>query len=246
MKKFLFLSALLLGACAADQSKSDIKGANPTEAARINTQLGIDYFRRGELDSALLKLKRAISEDPNLPLAHSSLALVYSRLGENEQAEKEYRKALSLEQQNPEARNNFGVFLCAQGKLAEADRYFLDAAQDPHYTTPEAAWTNAGVCLRKTDPDKAEKYFRNALAANREFPDALANMAWLTFQKDDWWRTRAFIQRFELVGQPTAEILWLGAQTERKLGAIAVAKSYEQKLRTEFPESEEAAKLPKP
>ena len=246
MKKFLFAAVLVVAGCGSDPSKSDIKGANPIEAARINTQLGIDYMRHGDLISAKEKLLRAIKEDPTLSLAHSSLAYVHSRLGENEDAEKEYRKALSLDQQNASARNNFGVFLCGQGKLAEAEHYFIDAAQDPHYGTPEAAWTNAGVCLRKTDADKAENYFRKALAANREFPDALANMAWIAFQKGDYWRTRAFIQRYELVGPATAETLWLAAQTERQLGDMPAARTYERKLRTDFPESEEASKLPKP
>lgn len=236
----LFCCTLLLAACGA---QSDIKGADLLEAARINTQLGIDYMRKGQMDMALDKLKRAVDQDPNLAIAHSSLAFVYSRHGENELAEKEYRKALSLDSENASVRNNFGVFLCGQGKIAEAERYFLEAAQDKRYATPEAAWTNAGVCLRKSDPDKAERYFRAALEINREFPDALSQMAWLSYQKHDYWRARAFVQRYELVGQTTPETLWIGALTERQLGDNAAADKYEKRLKTEFPESEEAAKL---
>ena len=36
--------------------------ADYTEAARINTQLGIDYMRKGETDRALSKLQRAVEQ----------------------------------------------------------------------------------------------------------------------------------------------------------------------------------------
>lgn len=243
MKHFaVALLTLMLAACAA---RSDISGANLHEAARINAQLGIDYFRKGELNLAIEKLQRAIDQNPNLVLAHSSLALVYSRRGDTKLAEKEYRIAAALEPNNADVQNNFGVFLCAQERIVEAERYFISAAQTPQYKTPQAAWTNAGVCLRKTQPERAESYFRKALELAPDFADALSNMAWLTFQKQDYWRTRAFLQRYELNSQATAETLWVGALTERKLGDAAAATRYERRLRSEFPASEEAANLPK-
>jgi type IV pilus assembly protein PilF len=238
----VFCVALCLSACGGN---SDVKSANLAEAARINTQLGIDYMRKGEMDLAEEKLKRAIEDDPGMAQAHSTLAYVYSRRGDSVLAEKEYRKALSLDSENPSARNNFGVFLCGQGKLDEAEGYFLGAAKDPHYTTPEAAWTNAGVCLRKADMDKAERYFRAALEINHDFPDALANMAWISCKKKDWWRASAFLQRYEQVGAATPESLWVGAQTTSNLGDKAAANKYIKRLKTEFPESDEAGQVSK-
>lgn len=246
----LLLLILLLGGCVT----TDDKGAqipkaqtNLAEAARLNTQMGIDYMRKGEDEIALQKLKRALDQEPKFALAHSTIAVLYARRGETELAEQHYRRALSLDAQNASARNNFGVFLCGQGKTAEAEKYFLLAAKDRSYATPEAAWTNAGVCARRVpDLDKAETYFREALKLNEKFSDALAQMAWLSFQKRDYWRTRAFLQRYEVVGRPTPETLWIGARTEAALGDTVAARGYEAKLRKEFPESDEARRLNRP
>ena len=68
-------------------------------------------------------------------------------------------------------------------------------------------------------------------------------MAWLCYQKKDFWRARAFLQRYELAGRPTAETLWIGLQTERALEDADATERYERRLKTEFPESDEAASL---
>lgn len=239
---WLLLLSLLLPACGG---RSDYRNVDLVEAARVNTSLGIDYMRKGQVEQAMEKLKRAVEQNPDYAPAHTALAFVYSRAGDPENAEKEYRKALTLDSGNPDTRNTYGVFLCGKGKVAEAERNFLEAAQDKKYKTPEAAWTNAGVCVRKTDLEKAERYFRQALERNREFPDALAQMGWLCYQKKDYWCARAFLQRYETFGRPTAETLWIGMQTERALGDDDAAERYERRLRTDFPESDEAANLRK-
>lgn len=242
MKRLLPI-VLLLAACAGDPA---LKGANLAEAARINTQLGIDYARRGELTIAQEKLERAVKEDPNYAMAHSTLAFVYGRLGQDDKAEKAYRRSLAISGNDPSLANNFGTFLCGIGKMSEAEQLFLAAAQNRVYPTPEAAWTNAGVCAKKTDAAKAERFFRSALDANREFPEALLQMALLSHEGKDDLRARAFLQRYELKGLASAEMLWLGYQTESALGDRTAAARYAARLRTEFPESAEAASLPRP
>lgn len=238
-----FAALLILLPLAACSVRSDIKGANLQEAARINTQMGVDYYSRGDNDLALEKLKRATEQDPKLVGAHASLALVYVALGNDKLAEKSYRKALSLDSDNGDVENNFGVFLCARNRASEAERYFVAAAQSKKYATPAAAWTNAGVCFRTLDPERSERYFRAALEINPAFPDALANMAWLMYQKRDYWRARAFLQRYELASKLNAEMLGIGLQIERELGDTAAIQRYERRLRSEFPQSEQAVKL---
>lgn len=249
MRRVLALSfiALLSAGCVT----TDLSGArlpasqgNLREAARLNTQLGVDYIRKGQFDAAQEKLERAISQDPNLATAFSSLALVYAQNSEFVKAETSYRKAIALDGNDPSVRNNFGVFLCGRGKIAEAEKYLLQAATDPRYGTPAAAWTNAGVCARRI-PDliKADRYFREALKIDPQFPDALANLAWLSLQKKDYLRTRAFLQRYEKVGPPTAEALSVGVQAEAALGDAAAARSYRTRLIKQFPESDESSRL---
>ncbi len=42
--------------------------------------------------------------------------------------------------------NNYGTYLCQRGKPDEAIKHFLAALDDPFYSTPSIALTNAGSC----------------------------------------------------------------------------------------------------
>ena len=239
------LAALLILMLASCVSDGDVPpGVDLKEAARINTQLGVDYMRKGQMDLAMTKLKRAVDQDPELALARNSLAFCYAKLGDTEKAEKEYRKALALDPESGNVRNNFGVFLCEQGQAVEARRLFMEAARNKNYATPEAAWTNAGVCARRQkDQDTAENDFREALKINPEFGDALSQMAQISYQHKDYLRARAFTQRYLVAGQSTPETLWIGLMTERKLGDLPAAHQYEKRLKLEYPDSDQAKTL---
>ena len=246
------LVAGLLAGCVTTEDVP-LPGSEPNldEAARLNTQLGIDYMRKGQLDLALEKLKKALDQDPNLATAHSSIAFVYARRGENKLAEEHYREALDENSDDPFTLNNFGVFLCGQGEVKDAEKYFLKAARSPDYATPEAAWTNAGVCLRReTRPAvraeqvaRVEQYFREALRLNPQFPDALVQMAQLTHESGDPLRARAFLQRYESVARATPQSLLIGARNERQLGDMQSARAYERRLKNEFPDAPETFQL---
>ncbi|GAC1622760.1 MAG: type IV pilus biogenesis/stability protein PilW [Nevskia sp.] len=240
------VAAVFSSACVTEQPSNarTQTPANLGEAAKINAQLGVDYARQGRFDVAEEKLRRAVEQDSNYAPAHTALAYVLAQRGDNAEAEREYRRSLALDASDPGTHNNFGVLLCAQGKTAEADREFKLALQDHVYETPEAAWTNAGICARKAgDPDRAEEDFRQALKLKPEFTDALSEIATLAYNRKDWLRTRAFVQRYERVAKPTPELLLIAANTERMLGDADAARQYEIKLLREFPESDQAIQL---
>lgn len=227
---------VLLVACVSDGDK-----ANLQEASHINTQLGIDYARNKQIKLAEEKLLRAIEQDSSNAAAHSALAFVYQQREEFDLAERHYRRALSLDPSDSGVRNNFGVFLCSRGKTGEGEGYLLDAARDRNHATPEVAWTNAGLCFKSKDAEKAEGYFREALRQNPTFPDALEQMAALVLQKQDYVRARAFVQRYEQTGKVSPQMLWLASQIEAALGDVQAARKYQIRLKREFPDSEEAA-----
>jgi len=231
------LLALLLCGCVTQG------GGDKIQASRINTQLGVDYARNGQLKMAEEKLQRALEQDPRNAPAHSALAFVYQQLGDAESAERHYRRSLSLNSDDSQVRNNFGVFLCGHGRAKEGEEYLQQAARDTRYATPEAAWTNAGVCFRSRDADKAEAYFREALRVNPAFPDALEQMVGLSVQKQDYLRARAFMQRYEQTGRSSPQALWYAAQAEGALGDWEAARKYQIRLKREFPASEEAAMM---
>jgi type IV pilus assembly protein PilF len=238
--------SLAASACVTEQPPNTRTQtpANLGEAAKINTQLGSGYARQGRFDVAEEKLRRAVDQDSSYPPAHTALAYVLAQRGENVEAEREYRRSLSLDGSDPNTHNNFGVLLCGLGKTGEADKEFMRALQDRGYATPEAAWTNAGVCARKAgDPERAENDFRQALKLNPEFPDALSEIATLAYNRKDWLLVRAFMQRYERVAKPAPELLLIAANTERALGDPDAAKQYEIKLLREFPESDQAFQL---
>jgi type IV pilus assembly protein PilF len=230
----------MLAACASNPAPETGPGANLDQAADLNTQLGVEYMRKGELNLAEEKLKRAIAENPRLALAHSALGILYSRRGRDAEAEDEFKEAISIDPSNSDGLNNYGSFLCSKGKVDRGEELFVKAAKNLNYAQPALAWTNAGVCVRANDPDKAEGYFREALKSNPNFPDALAHFASLCYQKNDYLRARAFLQRYEAAAQPTPNTLWLRAKTEAALGDDTTARMYEQRLKTQFPEAEVA------
>lgn len=217
---------------------------DPEEAAQVNLSLGIGYLRQGKWDLALEKLEKSVRQDPDLAEAYSALALVYDNLGEPAVAETNYRKAVRLAPDNSGVLNSYAVFLCRQGRDEAAEEYFIQAASNPRYTTPEAALTNAGVCVLQSEQTaKAETYFRNALAKNPRFPDALFQLCELAYQRDNLLQARAFLERYLAAAPPSPQILWLGIRIERGLGDQRAAEQYAAELKDKFPESNEMNQL---
>lgn len=219
----------------------------PKQAAYYNVRLGVAYMQQGRLDVALGKLRRALKQDPDLSAAHTAIARLYQRRGNTNRAEKHYRRALRLAPRDPKVQNAYGVFLCRNGRAADSEEHFLKAARDPDYTTAEAAYTNAGLCLLKEDKqNRAEADFRRALQVDPEYGEALWQLARLTFDRGDYLKTRAFLQRFmKQKRRSSAQVLWLAARTELKLGANDEAQKFVSRLVKRFPDSSEATRARK-
>lgn len=234
--------AVLLCACASTGQKGE--DTQRERAAKINVQLGVGYLRKGNLALAQAKLDRALEQAPRLAIAHWSYALLQMRLGESELAEKHFRKAISLDSQDSRARNNYGTFLCARGRIEEAERQFLEAIENPLYKQPASAYTNAGVCVLKIpDKKRAEQYFREALRKDPQYAPALVQMAQLAFDQQHYLQSRAFMQRYSEVGQHDAKTLWLSYRIEDQLHNGAAAKALAAQLKERFPHSKETAQL---
>ncbi|NII10939.1 type IV pilus biogenesis/stability protein PilW [Oleiagrimonas sp. C23AA] len=238
---------MLLAGCATTGSGGDglkSKDSNAENAARIHTELGQQYLQRGELKVALEKLKMALQFDDDYVPAHTVIAVLYARIGENAKAEQHYRRANQLEPKSGATNNNLGVFLCREGKVAESLPYFKQALADPFYQTPDAAWSNAGICERKLpDAVTAEKDFRKALSLNPHNADALYNLADMLLAQGKPFPASAFLQRFDALGRPTPASLALGYRIETRLGNAEDAQSYARRLKSKFPDSPQAQNL---
>ncbi len=238
----LLTAVMLLGACSSNKSRfAEQEKGDPAE---VNTQLAIEYMRKGMNEAAMEKFKKALKQNPHLQVAHTSIAILYERLGENDLAEKHYRKAYDINRKDSLTLNNYGQFLCREGKLKEADKMFIAAVKDPLYRFPETVYTNAGICAKKR-PDLmlADTYFRKALQLNPKYPPALREMARLSFERKKYLATRAYLQRLQEVAPLTPEFLWIGVRAEDALGNRNAVSSYALVLKNRYPEADETQAL---
>ena len=241
----LAMAWLLCQGCVTTVTSTTIAdNASDEDAAVANLNLGVAYLRDGRLEVALQRLDRALQQNPRLADAHSTIALVYDRLGEVDEAGDHYRRATQLEPDNPGAANSYAVFLCRNERWNDAERFFMRAARNPRYATPEAALTNAGICaLDSGDGARAEGYFREALGRSPNYPDALFNMTELAFGNANFLQARAFMQRYLEAAPDNPQMFWLCFQVERELENTAEAQRCATQLREQFPESGEMAQL---
>lgn len=236
-------AAALLGSCSSSpvrQEKS--RGDN---AADFNVQLGIAYLQQGNLPVAKEKLERAEKQNPRDPNVHNGLGLLYERLGRSADADAHYRTAVRLAPQNPDISNNYAIFLCQNGRADEGVRRFLDAARNPLYRTPEAAYTNAGVCQRNAKHlDEAEANLKRALQIRPNFAEAAFQLGDLQFERGRLNDARLQVEQYLASFDATADLLLLGVRTAHALGDRLAAEKYARRLRVEFPGSQQMRAIP--
>jgi len=96
---------------------------------------------------------------------------------------------------------------------------------------------NAGSCaLTVGQTARADRDLRNALALDPASPVALAGMAESEFRAGRYLQARAFSERRLAAAPATQAVLLLASQIEQKLGDMAAAARYVQRIRVEFPE----------
>ncbi len=230
---------LCLAACASTRSGGGADSA--ATAAAANLQLGSAYLQQGNLPIAKDKLERAVKQAPRDPQVHGLLAMLYQRLGDDKRAESEYRAALSLAPRDPGQLNNYAVFLCGVGRVDDGVSRFQQAARNRLYTTPWAAYTNAGVCLRGAKRDaEAEPLFVQALQVRPDYAEAAVQLADLRLNHDRAAESYRGISDFLKANPPSAELLLLGWRAARAQQDGVAAAQMAWRLQTDFPDSEQA------
>jgi len=242
----LMLTAFFINGCASQQEQ-DQDPYNQSDSRKLvesNTSLGLEYMNRGQYEVALGKLKKAIRVDPDYAPAQTVIAVLYERIGEQELAGKHYKKAYEVAPKDGDVNNNYGAYLCRTGHEDLAIEHFLKALDDPFYSTPAIALSNAGSCaLRSGNFTEADEYLRSALQIEPNLPDALMSMAKLSFEQGKYLTARAFLQRYETSANHVAETLLLAFRIEMASDNTRAANKYKLALESNFPESKEAAEV---
>jgi type IV pilus assembly protein PilF len=248
MLAFVFFGALMLIAVPSAWAQKSVPPATDSLAgsapkdihtrAKMHTELGSLYFQDGNLIVALEELTIAISINPNYAQAYSTRGLVLYYIKELESADKDFRKALELDNKDPEINNNYGWFLCQIGREKDSIAYFQRAIKNPLYQTPETAFLNAGTCYIKLgDLASAEEYIGKNLRFNRENPQALYQLAVISYKQGNYDAAKKRLQDVVQLSDPSAETLWLFIKVSRRLGESEPESSFTSQLRRKFPDS---------
>lgn len=237
---FFSVPMLFLMGCTAQTDLSP----KPKLAAKHNARLGAEYLRKGRIKLANEKLTKALDQDPKSANAHHYYALLQQSLKQTKKANTHFIKALKYAPKDPEIHNNYGSFLCNHKQFAKAEQHFLKATNDPLYTTPAYALTNAGVCAHDSGKlKKAQKYLNTALKKQVNFSPALYAIAKLAYDQRNYSRSQAFLFRYNEVAGKDAKSLALCKKIHVQLGDIKKADKCSANLLKLYPNSKEAISL---
>jgi type IV pilus assembly protein PilF len=247
MRQFVLVLLLLgLAGCATEPDElSDLDPQKAHASAKAHTELAAAYYERAQYKIALDELATAIRADSDYAPAYNMRGLVHMTLLENAEAEQDFRRSLEIDSANPDANINYGWFLCQRGREKDAIGHFMVAARDPLYQTPEKAYLNAGLCSKMAGHiQDAETYLQRALLMRPELPDALVQLAEVSFINGDYAGAKSYLLRFERTKTPfTAGNLLLAVRIERGLGDRRAQAAYAAQLSKDFPDSREAQLL---
>lgn len=237
------LIGITLTGCTSNPEREALE-ARKENVVLLNTQLAAAYLQRGQPEVAMENISKALALAPDDSQANNVMALLQWRFKEYDAAARHFKKALRKQPDNAEARNNYGAFLCERGEVDKAVKQFELALAERLYTRPAEANLNAGLCLmKKPAPVAAERYFREVLKLDPKRPEALYQMAKISYDSGKTYSARGFIQRFFQVADDTPASLLLAVRIEGTLRSKDAEASYALRLRGKFPDSPEAQEL---
>jgi type IV pilus assembly protein PilF len=246
--------ALLLAAlagCTSTTTKSESKAgdsvsvAPPTDDMSVGRRAGVRlelaslYFSRGQTNTALTEIDKAISIRPDYGSAFNLRGLIYASLGDAAQAEQSFQRALQIDSRDADAMQNYGWFLCQNQRYAEADVQFQRALIQPNYRGGAMTLRAMGNCQAR-DGRLADA--QRTLLRSYELEPASAatavNLAEVQYKLGEYERARFYIDRVnKAANQSNAQTLWLAARIENRLGNQSLVRGLGDQLRERYPQS---------
>lgn len=236
----MLLCMFFIVSCTTDPKFSNDK----RKLSERYVEMGVRYMQMGKLNIALERLEQAVDTDDDNVNAQNSLAVFYEGISNYGRAKDHFDEALSLDPESPMVLNNYGRFLCGRGDIDQGLVHLLKSANMALNERPWFAMTNVGICeFKRGNSQQAEAYYRRALIVNPSYEPALLNMAEISYDKSEFMKTRAFLERFLNYRDATPNALVLGFLAEQALGQDEKSEEYKTLLLSRFPLSDEAAKV---
>jgi type IV pilus assembly protein PilF len=253
-RPWLTLAALLglLAGCATvppaatDREPRTVSDqTDPERRARVRLELAGLYLARGQNNTALDEVKRAIIAKPDLAEAYSLRGLVYASMGEPALAEESFQRALQLSPRDGDAMHNFGWFLCQQKRFPDADAQFSAALVQAQYREGVRTLLAQGVCQARAGRwPEAERTLSRSYELDPSNPVTAYNLSEVLARRGEFDRARFYVGRINAVPElATAQSLWLAVRIERGLGNQQSVQDYGRKLLDRYPQSDEASKF---
>lgn len=238
MRILILVSILLVSGCATTGG-----GQLSQEAviqSRLLYQKALVAYRDRQLMEAFESVSSAIEKNPANARAWELFGLVNQRLGRLDTAEQAFERAIQLSPNDPAILNNYGSFLCDRKEWQAAQKQFSNAANNTANPQPEIAWTNAGLCARRSGNELlAKTLLEKAIQQDPGQPTALYQLALISLDQGKPVEANTWLQQYLNHAVHTPKTLLLGARIEYALNNSSGVESYKEKLRTAFPNSPE-------
>jgi tetratricopeptide (TPR) repeat protein len=190
---------------AAMPLPAEISAAPCAPAAGQALQEGIQHYRDGRLEAAVLALERAIGCQHDLAEAHYFLGLVHRKRGSHEDAADCLLLATTFRADYADAWFQLGAIELALGRPADAERSFGAAlAAEPGH--PGARAICAKLCEGREQFSAALAHWRAVVAAQPDHAVAYCNLGRLTLRDSlDDVRALHYVQRALTLAPQLAE-----------------------------------------
>jgi type IV pilus assembly protein PilF len=234
-----------LSGCVTEKAFPEPEVKPAAERAKIHADLAGNYLQRGQLDVAIEEADKALDLDKKNKSANYIMALIQIRLRKPEQSKQYFKRAIAEPDPLASAQHDYANMLCRDGQYKKAEELYRSLLGNVLYKAGARLLLNVGACFYKQEKYKeAENAIRQSLRINPNSPDALLQMAKITYRKGKSLATRGWYQRYFQIGAKGGpEILYIAYQTELALGDKDSSASYALKLRTRYPRSSQAKKL---
>ena len=133
--------------------------------------LGVDLYRKGQIDESIKEFKKAIQIKPEYKFSHFNMGVALFKKGKIETAIKEFEKAIIIQPAYFDAHINLGIALFQKGQINKAIDHYLQASK----IKPDHMIThlNLGIILAQQGrTDEAIKHLLHAIRINPGFAEA--------------------------------------------------------------------------